>query len=174
MIICEALQQQFSHATWKQKKGEFPNFAATDDFEPHPIAVDYYKNGKPFLANYVSPTISAIIIKILLILIPLATIIWPLTSLAPKIYSFYVKHKITHWYIDLELIDKTYESSTEEIKKQYREKLDSIRYGLAEMRLPVMHSHYAQELFAARAHIELLQRRINEADKKAEALAKPA
>jgi len=100
--------------------------------------------------------------KLALVLIPLLTILWPITNLIPKIYAFYVKHKITRWYVDLELIDKSFELADAETRKQYLQTIEDIRQGIAEMRLPIMHTHYVQELFAARAHVELIKRKINE------------
>jgi hypothetical protein len=165
MILSEALQSEASSSTTFRMRNEFPTFLEGESFSPHPIAVDYYKNGKPFLTNYMSPALAALIIKILIVLIPLLTILWPITNLVPKIYSFYVKHKITHWYVDLEMIDKSLDSADEETRKIYSEIIEKISRGITEMRLPFLHTHYAQELFAARAHVNLIRAKLNELKK---------
>lgn len=161
MILSEALQNEVSESGRFKRRNELPRFLEGELFAPHEAAVDFYKNGKPFLTNYVSPTLAAFIIKILFVLIPLLTILWPITNLIPKIYSFYVKHKITHWYIDLEMIDKSLNSADEATRKKYAEIIENISQGITEMRLPILHTHYAQELFAARAHVNLISTRID-------------
>lgn len=162
LILSEALQKMASTKTFRRDKNEFPNFASQSMFEPHPVAVRFYREGKPFLATYVSPGFATFLMKLALVLIPLLTILWPITNLIPKIYAFYVKHKITRWYVDLELIDKSYAQADAETRKHYLQTIEDIRQGIAEMRLPIMHTHYVQELFAARAHVELIKRKINE------------
>lgn len=162
MTLSEAVQSEVSGPNTFRKQNEFPQFFDSESFAPHETAADFYKNGKPFLANYVSPTIAALIIKILIVLIPILTIAWPITNFLPKIYSFYVKHKITHWYVDLEMIDKTLATADPETRRKYSEVIDEIGQGITSMRLPIMHTHYAQELFAARAHVELIRRKLNE------------
>jgi hypothetical protein len=162
MTLSEAVQSEVSGPNTFRKQNEFPQFFDSESLAPHETAADFYKNGKPFLANYVSPTIAALIIKILIVLIPILTIAWPITNFLPKIYSFYVKHKITHWYVDLEMIDKTLATADPETRRKYSEVIDEIGQGITSMRLPIMHTHYAQELFAARAHVELIRRKLNE------------
>lgn len=162
LILSEALQKTASSKSSQAAKNEFPNFASQGMFEPHPVAVRFYREGKPFLATYVSPSFATFLMKLALVFIPLLTILWPITNLIPKIYAFYVKHKITRWYVDLELIDKSFELADTETRKHYLQTIEDIRQGIAEMRLPIMHTHYVQELFAARAHVELIKRKINE------------
>ena len=162
LILSEALQKIVSSKLSRRAKNEFPNFDSQGMFEPHPVAVRFYREGKPFLATYVSPGFATFLMKLALVLIPLLTILWPITNLIPKIYAFYVKHKITRWYVDLELIDKSYAQADAETRKHYLQTIEDIRKGIAEMRLPIMHTHYVQELFAARAHVELIKRKINE------------
>jgi hypothetical protein len=165
MLLAEAMQGIYFRNTLTSRTNEFPSFAQPQMFDPHPVAERFYKDGRPFLANYVSPALAASIIKILLVLIPLLTILWPITNLLPKIYSFYVKHKITHWYADLEMIDKSLGSADEETRKMFTEIIENISQGITEMRLPILHSHYVQELFAARAHINLIRTKLNELKK---------
>jgi len=165
MLLAEAMKGTYFKVTRTSSNNEFPSFAQPQMFDPHPVAERFYKDGRPFLANYVSPTLATLIIKILLVLIPLLTILWPITNLLPKIYSFYVKHKITHWYVDLEMIDKSLGSADEETRKMFAEIIEDISQGITKMRLPILHSHYVQELFAARAHVNLIRTKLNELKK---------
>jgi hypothetical protein len=165
MLLAEAMQGIYFRNTPTSRTNEFPSFAQPQMFDPHPVAERFYKDGRPFLANYVSPALATLIIKILLVLVPLLTILWPITNLLPKIYSFYVKHKITHWYVDLEMIDKSLGSADEKTRKIFAEIIEDISQGITKMRLPILHSHYVQELFAARAHVNLIRAKLNELKK---------
>lgn len=165
LVLSEALQSMVSSSSILRKANELPHFSDSELFAPSEVAKNYYKNGKPFLANYFSPMAAALLIKILFVLVPLFTILWPMISFAPKIYSFYVKHKITHWYVDLEMIDKSIGSADAETRKKYLEKVELISQSITEMRLPILHTHYVQELFAARVHVNLIRTKLNETKK---------
>ena len=78
----------------------------------------------------------------------------------PSIYGFYVKHKITHWYRDLEILEKIYPTLHEDERQHYLDLIREIEEGIQNLRLPIMHSHYVQELFHARAHIELTKQKL--------------
>ena len=162
MLLAEALQQVFSEETSSRVKGEFPTFSKNESFAPHPAADSFYKTGRPFLSNYVSPSAAAFITKLLLVLVPFLTIAWPLAHFFPSIYSAYVRHKINHWYLDLELIERSYRDADSQLKQRYRDTLDEISDGIASLRLPIMHGLYVQDLFIAREHVELIRKKIGE------------
>lgn len=158
--LTEAFQGMYSKPTLLNEKDEFPNFLQDNQFKPNPVALDYYKNGPPLLNKYLPPNISAFVTKLLFIFLPLFTIIWPLLHFLPSIYGFYVKHKITHWYRDLEILEKIYPTLHEDERQHYLDLIREIEEGIQNLRLPIMHSHYVQELFHARAHIELTKQKL--------------
>ena len=161
MILAEYQKKNASEQTVLSDKGEYPNFSQTGAFKPNKTAEDFYAHGRPFLSQHLSPALSAFILKILLILVPALTILWPLTHFLPSIYHFYVKHKITHWYKDLEFIERNYLKADEETREMLKAQLHEIQLGLQEMKFPVMHLHYVQEIFIAKEHVELIRKRYN-------------
>jgi hypothetical protein len=169
LVLSEAIQSEASSSTKFSKHNELPRFADSELFSPTDIAKDYYKNGKPFLTDYFSPMVAALLIKIIIILVPILTLLWPISNLVPKIYSFYIKNKISHWYVDLEMIDKSLGSADAETRKKYSEIIDNIAQSITEMRLPIFHSHYVQELFTARSNVNLIRTKLNELKKLAPA-----
>lgn len=162
MLLAEALQQVYSEETTSKIKGEFPTFSKNETFAPHPAAESFYKTGRPFLTNYVSPSAAAFITKLLLVLVPFLTIAWPLAHFFPSIYSAYVRYKITQWYLDLELIERSYRNADAQLKQRYRDTLDEISDGIAALRLPILHGLYVQDLFIAREHVELIRKKVEE------------
>lgn len=160
LLLAEALQQTQSRGTPTQARNEFPSFSKNQMFDPHPIAEHFYKHGRPFLSNYVSPSLAAFITKLLLILIPILTIAWPLMHFLPSTYAFYVKRKVMRWYKELEDIEKNLAAADASEIKNTLERLDKMQQTLVNMRLPLMHNHYVQELFIVREHIELIRKKL--------------
>lgn len=158
-ILAEALQNVYSDSTRLSNKNEFPNFSQHAQFEPNKIAEDYYKHGPPFLNKYLPPNLANLVTKLMIILLPILTIIWPLIHFVPEFYEFYVKHKINHWYKDLERLERIYMSATPHDKSELLAQFHEIERGVQNIRLPLMHSHHVQEIFHARAHVELIKQK---------------
>jgi hypothetical protein len=161
MLLAEFQKKFASAQTVLNDKDEYPNFLQAGSFKPNKTAEDFYANGRPFLSQHLSPGLSAFLIKILIVLVPALTILWPITHFVPSMYHFYVKHKITHWYRDLEFIERNFLKSDDDARKLMKSKLDEIQMGLQEMKFPVMHLHYVQEIFIAKEHVELIRKRCN-------------
>ena len=161
MLLAEFQKKNASAQTILNDKDEYPNFSQAGSFKPNKTAEDFYTNGRPFLSQHLSPGLSAFLIKILFVLVPALTILWPITHFVPSIYHFYVKHKITHWYRDLEFIERNFLKSGDDDRLLMKSKLDEIQMGLQEMKFPIMHLHYVQEIFIAKEHVELIRKRCN-------------
>lgn len=161
MLISEFLKKNYSSQSLINDKDEYPNFSQTGSFKPNKTAEDFYAHGRPFLSQHLSPGLSAFILKILLILVPALTILWPITHFVPAVYHFYVKHKITHWYSDLEFIERNYLKADEDTRIMMKNQIQEIEMALQEIKFPIMHLHYVQELFIAKEHVELIRKRYN-------------
>jgi hypothetical protein len=161
MVLAEFQKKNASAQTVLNDKDQYPNFSQEGSFKPNSTAEDFYANGRPFLSQHLSPGLSAFLIKILLVLVPALTILWPITHFVPSIYHFYVKHKITHWYRDLEFIERNFLKSDDDARAMMKSKLEEIQLGLQELKFPVMHLHYVQEIFIAKEHVELIRKRYN-------------
>ena len=78
----------------------------------------------------------------------------------PSSYAFYVKRKVTRWYKELEEIEKNLTVVDSAQIKATLDRLDKMQNTLVNMRLPLMHNHYVQELFIVREHIELIRNKL--------------
>jgi hypothetical protein len=162
MLLAEATKKTFSFSSATQARNEFPTFSKPELFDPHPAAEEFYKNGRPALSNYVSPVMAAFIMKILIVLIPILTVVWPIGHFFPIVYSAYVRKKITQWYLDLELIEKNYKTADQAARHRFKERLQEISDGISDLKLPIMHGQYVQGLFIAREHVELIRKKMDE------------
>jgi len=141
-------------------KGEFPNFPDTDKIQHNDIAKSYYKDGLPFLSRYFSPIFATALSKLLYILIPLLTIAWPLSRLIPTAYGFYVKHRINHWYHEFTILENKTTLTNDAAKASALDRLKVIDAEINNLRFPFLHSHFVQEVFIAREHVELTRLKI--------------
>jgi len=162
LILAEALQKNYSPKEIGREQNEFPNFASQHMFSAHPVAIQFYRVGKPFLTNYISPSFATLLMTLMLVLVPAITILWPIAHLLPKVYAFYVKHKIVNLYADLEIIDKSFGTVDAATRKIYAEMVDKIEERLRQMRLPLLHAHHLQELFTVRVHVNLMRNKLKE------------
>jgi phosphotransacetylase len=67
---------------------------------------------------------------------------------------------VTRWYKELEEIEKNIAIADQSQIKQTLDRLDRMQQTLVNMRLPLMHNHYVQELFIVREHIELIRKKL--------------
>ena len=162
LTIAEYLKDTYGKASEVANKGEFPNFSSNESFPPSKVAKDYYDHGMPLTRNYLSPGMYAFVVKLLLILVPLLTVAWPLTHFVPSIYHFYVKHKITHHYDELKSIEDHIAVADITAKEAFVARVDAIDQDLKNLRFPFLHSHFVQEVYLAREHVDLTKRRILE------------
>ncbi len=162
LAIAEHLKDTYGNASEVANKGQFPNFLSNETFKPSKVAKDYYDHGMPLTRSYLSPGMYAFVVKLLLIIIPVLTLAWPLTHFVPSIYHFYVKHKITHHYEELKYIEDHFSSSDLPAKKAFIARINAIDMELQDLRFPFLHSHFVQELYLAREHVDLTRRRLLE------------
>lgn len=80
-----------------QKAGEFPT--ATDpEFPMAEGAVDFYKNGLPFLSRYLPYWIVGHVQRLLAVMFTIIAIILPLNNYLPKLYGWFVKSYMAKLY----------------------------------------------------------------------------
>jgi hypothetical protein len=157
MILADALDKVFSPANLTRAKDEFPNFRSSQTFEPNPVAVEFYKSGKPWLGKYFPPVIAGLIGNMLVVIIPIITVVWPIAHFFPSIYRIYVRRKVTPWYKKLEFIEKNCHVESEDLRNDLKRQLLEVEKGLQAIKLPLMYGAYVQDVFNAKSHAELVK-----------------
>jgi hypothetical protein len=157
MILADALDKVYSPANLTRAKDEFPNFRSTETFKPNPMAVEFYKSGKPLLGKYFPPVVAGLIGNLLVVIIPLITVVWPIAHFFPSIYRIYVRRKVTPWYKKLEFIEKNCHVESEDLRNDLKRQLQEVEKGLQAIKLPLMYGAYVQDVFNAKSHVELVK-----------------
>jgi len=160
--LTQAAKDSFSEASFLSEKNEFPNFQRSEAFEPSESAEEFYKEGKPLLYKYLPQNIASFLTKLLIIFIPIVTIVLPIYEFFPHLYEMYVKHKINHWYHYLDEIEREFRYSNKERLQELLIKIDEIDKKIAEMKLPLMHSHHANYIYDLKDHVKSIQNKVLE------------
>ena len=93
-------------------------------------------------------------------LLPLLTLLIPLIKIVPPGYRWRVRHKIFHWYRELQAVDlEVSEKDPLEKLNTYLAELKKIDEEVKHVSVPLS---YAAELYALRIHIAHLERKIIE------------
>jgi hypothetical protein len=160
MILAEAMDKVYSPANLTRAKDEFPNFRSTETFKPNPVAVEFYKSGRPLLGKYFPLVIAGLIANLLVVIIPIITVVWPIAHFFPTLYRVYVRRKVTPWYKKLEFIEKNCHVESEVMRDDLKLKLQEVERGLQAISLPLMYGAYVQDLFNAKSHVELVKSKL--------------
>ena len=157
--LAQAAHAIHSGANLLTKAGEFPR-TVDPEFQMSPDAERFYKNGKPFLERYVPFWMANFLQRLILMLIPLATIALPLMRGVPALVKWRVQRKLTYWYQRLERLEagigKRVTADGPTALEQSRE-LAAITDGVSAFKVP---RAYAEQYFNLRGHIELVRSRL--------------
>jgi TRAP transporter TAXI family solute receptor len=136
---------------------EFPNTRLID--LPMNAAADrYYKQGPSFWTRYLPPVWASVADRLVLLLIPALTILYPVLRGVPPVYRFGIRQSILRWYAKLKEIDTNVENlSVEELKVRMAE-VDALETSIfQETNIP---NGYLDELYSLVEHIGLVHDRL--------------
>ena len=156
-LLLDAAVQIHSQPGIFQKAGQFPA-AESIDLPLSAEALRFYKSGRPFLQGYLPFWIATLVEKILVVLIPLAALLYPVFKLLPQIYDWMMQRKIRRLYDDIRSIESDMENRGPEFDANaLNAKLDQIDQRANHLQLPTV---YASNLYTLRSHIDLVRTRL--------------
>jgi TRAP-type uncharacterized transport system substrate-binding protein len=141
----------FNHA------GQFPAAEMTD----LPLAADalqFYKSGRPFLQNYLPFWAASLIGRLVIVAIPLLGVLYPLVRIAPALYGWAMRSKITRLYGELRLLEDEMErTGVNRNDLQLAAQLDRLEQQANHIKLP---PGFVSQLYILRDHIALVRTRL--------------
>ena len=140
------------------RAGEFPR-NADPEFQMSPDALRFYKNGPPFLQRYMPFWMANFLERMLVLLIPLATIAVPLVRGIPAFIRWRVQRKLTYWYSRLDRLENGIRkrgATAATIANQSQE-LAAIDTAVAKLKIP---RSYSEPYYNLRGHIDLVRTRL--------------
>lgn len=158
-LLLQAASEVHSSGGLFEEPNQFPSQKYVD-FPLHKDALRFYKHGPPFLQRYLPFWAATLIDRLKIMLLPLLTLLIPLIKIVPPGYRWRVRHKIFHWYKELQAVDLLVsEKDPLEKLNTYLTELNKIDEEVKYVTVPLS---YAAELYALRIHIAHVQRRIIE------------
>jgi TRAP-type uncharacterized transport system substrate-binding protein len=156
-LLLDAAVQIHSQPGIFQKAGQFPA-AEPIDLPLSAEAQRFYKSGRPFLQGYLPFWIATLVEKLLVVLIPLAALLYPAFRFLPQTYDWMMQLKIRRLYDQIRSIESDMEAQGPEFDAMaLNTKLDQIDDRANHLDLPTV---YASNLYTLRSHIDLVRTRL--------------
>jgi TRAP-type uncharacterized transport system substrate-binding protein len=137
------------------RANEFPAAEAVD-IPLSSEAVRFYKSGMPFLNDYFPFWMAALLGKLIILLIPIAGVLYPMSRLLPRLYDWMMRSKVVRMYGELRLLEHEMidARATGRDTRDMVARLDSLEEQANHLRVPVA---YASMLYMLRDHIGLVR-----------------
>jgi TRAP transporter TAXI family solute receptor len=156
-LLLDAALQIHSQPGIFQKAGQFPA-AESIDLPLSGEAHRFYKSGRPFLQGYLPFWIATLVEKMLVVLVPLAALLYPVFKLLPQTYDWMMQLRIRRLYDEIRSIESEMEAQGPEFDANaLNAKLDQIDQRANHLQLPTV---YASSLYTLRSHIDLVRTRL--------------
>ena len=152
-LFVQAAHAIHGEAGWFQHKGEFPKSANTE----RPLAKEaerFYRNGPPFLQNYLPFWLANLFDRMWPVLVTIVAVLLPLSRTLPPLYAFRIRSRIFRWYAQLRGVEDA--MGTRPNDELVRE-LDDIEGRVERVTVPLS---YTDELYSLRSHINMVRRRL--------------
>ena len=155
-LLLDAATQIHSAPNIFDQYGHFPA-AERGDLPLSRDALQFYKSGTPFLQRYLPFWLAVLTSRLLIVLIPVAGVLYPLLRLAPSLYFWIVRRRVFRLYAELRFIEVEVERAGGAATADVLARLQLLDERAHEMRVPL---GVASILYTLRAHIALIYARI--------------
>jgi TRAP transporter TAXI family solute receptor len=158
-LLLEAARQVHQGPSLIHAAGEFPNPKATE-FPLAPAAERYFRDGRPFLLNYLPFWMANLVQRLVFLLVPLAAILIPVVRLLPEAISRRQKSGLYRRYGELKFLEKDLMSRTldDEERRRARGQLDRIENELVQARFPL---DLSDRVYTLRQHVDFVRAQLN-------------
>ncbi len=140
-----------------EEAGEFP--ATTQvDLRVSPNADEHKRFGRSILYQYLPFWIATMGERVVVILLPLAAVLFPLFHYLPQLLRWRVRSRVYRWYGELALLERDVAARTDASStEQWLADLERIERAVARIHIP---DGFASEAYTLREHIGLVRRAI--------------
>ena len=157
-LLLEAAAEVHGGPEVFHRAGRFPAPEAFDLPLSHQ-AQEFYKSGRPFVYRYLPLWLAGMAERLLILLIPLFTIVFPLVHFLPTAYAFFIQRRIFSLYGELKFLESEMaEAGTGKVDDDIAAAMADLAKRAQRLRVPL---GYAQRLFILKSHIALAQEEID-------------
>ncbi|GJM01747.1 MAG: hypothetical protein DHS20C08_02480 [Rhodomicrobium sp.] len=156
-LMVEALKDAHGDGDMFQRIGEFPQlndpeYQVSDDTERS------YNEGVPFLQRYLPFWLASFLQRKFLLLLPIATVLFPVIKLAPMLYNWQVRNRILHWYGQLKRLETAINQDPENQHiAAHMAEIERIDSSVKTIRVPI---DYADQFYHLRSAVSLVRGRL--------------
>ncbi|WP_236572380.1 TAXI family TRAP transporter solute-binding subunit [Burkholderia sp. 8Y] len=162
-LLIEAAQEVHGKAGLLQRAGQFPSPVAHE----FPISEDasrYYRSGKSFLYRALPFWLANVADRALVLLLPIAVLIFPALRVVPALYRWRVRSRIYRYYGALIAVERgAMHLSGDDERRALLAELDDIEASLDTLKLPLAHT---DALYVLREHIGFVRSRLSAAGRR--------
>jgi len=154
-LLIEAAEQIYGGRGRFEDEGTFPNPRGAD-FPIAEAAEHYFRRGPSFLYRILPFQVAATLDRLKIMLLPLLTLLIPLVKIAPPVYRWRTRSRITRWYRYLRDAEAAMRADPSPAgRARARAAMDRLDEEVAEVQVPL---GYAEELYNVRMHLQLVRR----------------
>ena len=154
-LFVQAAQRIHGESSWFGPAGEFPNGGA-NEFPLAAEAARFYRDGPPFLQRYLPFWLANLIDRMWVVLASIIVILIPLSRIVPPMYEFRIRSRVFRWYRQLREIEEA-ANATNAMPAELLPRLDQLEHRVEQISVPLS---YADELYALRAHIDMVRKKL--------------
>jgi hypothetical protein len=159
-LLLNAAMEVHGRADIFQRAGEFPAPEAID----LPISKDaarIYKSGPSILQRSLPFWLAELVQRLLIIVLPMAGIVYPLWTILIKTYRWQMQHRIIKLYGELRSIDRSMRAGGDaQARARILTRIQELERRAAELRVP---GAFSEMSFNLRTHIRNLRQRFDTA-----------
>ena len=142
------------------RPGQFPRSEGTD-YPLSDVAERYFKNGRPFLQNYLPFWVAIWVQRVLLMLVPLAAIMLPLARVLPGIVAWRRQGKLYRRYGELKYLEQDLASHKLDAdeRRAAHVQLDRIRDEIVQTQFPL---ELYDRVYTLRQHVDYVREQLDQ------------
>jgi hypothetical protein len=158
-LLLDAARQIHGGPSLIHAAGEFPSPKATE-FPLAPAAERFFRDGRPFLLNYLPFWMANLVQRLVFMLVPLAAILIPLARLLPEVISQRQKRGLYRRYGELKFLEQDLAARRldDEERHKAREQLDRIENELVQAKFPL---DLSDRVYTLRQHVDFVRAQLN-------------
>lgn len=157
LLLMETLAATQGARQFLAAAGQFPAAGPTD-WPLYEDAARFYRFGPGLLMRYLPFWVAVTIERTWVLLIPLLTLLLPLSRIAPPLYRWQIERKIYRWYRDVRRIEEAFEDEGGAADRaELIARLDAVSARVAATHVPLA---FARPLYDLRQHIAFVRARL--------------
>lgn len=156
-LLLEAATEVNGKAGLLQRQGEFPA-PLEHEYRISADARRFYKSGKSFFYRYLPFWMASLANRAVVVLVPMVVVLIPVLRVAPALYRWRIRMRISRWYRVLLLLERdVIADGRAEKRKEILERLDSIESDVNKMKVP---ASFGDQFYVLREHIRFVHNRL--------------